>query len=119
MGNPTYTPPDRVQELAGPPVTIAGFRWRLDGTEKVLLYGGDPLGIVGANVWHGRKKFPFCALRHYGGFPSENFATEREAIAWVEATMPAYLEHHAYKLANPVRRTDCYTIQPHREARPK
>ena len=117
MGNPTYTPPERAQDSTGPLVTTVGFRWRLDGREKVLLYGGDPLGSVGANVWHGRKMFPFCALRHYGGFRSENFATEREAIAWVKATMPAYLEHRAYLAANPPRRTDCYTIQPHREAR--
>ena len=100
MGNPSYTPPEGAQGPAGQPEMVEGFRWRLDEPfGKVLLYGRDPLGEVSRNTWRGRKKIPWAATRHPGGYRSEKFVTEREAIEFVEASMPAYLEHRAYVAA--------------------
>ena len=117
MGNPTYTPPEHAPAPVGPPVTTEGFRWRLDDPfGKVLLYGRDPLGEVSRNTRQGRKKFPWTATRQPGGYRAEKFVTELEAIAFVEASMPAYLEHLAYRVANPApQHVPWLHIQPHTE----
>ena len=113
MGNPTYTPPERQAEPEGQPVVIAGLQWRLDANEKVLLFGRDPLGSVARNVRQGCKRFPFCAVRQPGGYRSEKFVTEGEAIGFVEASIPAYLEHIAYRAVHPSEGLPWLHIQSH------
>ena len=78
-----------------------------------MLFGRDPLDSVARNVRQGCKRFPFCAVRQPGGYRSEKFVTEGEAIGFVEASIPAYLEHVAYRAVHPSEGLPWLHIQSH------
>ena len=96
-----------------------GLWWRVDAHgQKVLHCGREVIGAVSPNVWRGARRLPFSAHTHGGGYRVGRFVTEREALAFVEASAALFQEHSDFGRLSTARNPPPPAAPAHRRAQP-